>query len=307
MKLRDYSIVLIAATLITATPLFATELGDPAPELKVTEWLKGEPVVLADGKDKNVYVIEIWATTCPHSCACIPYLTEMQKKYQERGVVFIALSSERASTLKRFVAKMGAKMEYRVAVDQHQATAKQYMQGFQVNTIPHTFLIDKSGAVVWHGHPMHGLEKALDAVLAGTYDIEARRRVEEARRLMPSYIQKVRSAGRADEAAELGEKIITYGQGDALLMKEFAWTIVAKPGLAKRDLKLAMRAAQTAYDACEGKDAGIVDTYARVLFETGKREEAVEYQEKAVKLAEGQEFQKELQETLDMYRHLAGE
>jgi len=272
---RDLA-ALIAAILILPTQVRAAELGDPAPELKVAEWLKGDPVVLADGKGQNIYVIEIWATTC-------------------------------LETLKAFIEEMGSKMEYRVAMDQDETTAKAYMLGFRISTIPYAFLIDKSGNVVWHGHPLLGLEKALDALLAGTYDIEARRRIEEARRLMPRYIHMLRSASQADKAAELGEQILTDGQDDAMLMKELAWTVVAGPGLVNRDLELAMRAAQTAYDACEGQDAGIVATYARVLFENGKKKEAIEYQQKAVQLAEGLEFQKELQEALDMYMSMPGD
>jgi thiol-disulfide isomerase/thioredoxin len=307
MKPSRDLIVMMAGMLTAAAPVLAAELGDPAPELKVAEWLKGEPVVLADGKDRNIYVIEFWATTCPHCRAAIPCLTEMQKKYADKNVIFIAVSSENPETLKPFVEEMGLQMEYRVAVDQDQATAKAYMLGFRASTIPYAFVVDKSGNVVWHGHPMLGLDKALAAILGGTYDIEARRRVEEARRLMPRYIHMLRSSGQADEAAALGEKIVSDGQEDAMLMKELAWDIVAKPGLVNRDLKLAMRAAQIAYDACEGQDAGIVATYARALFENGKKREAVEYQQKAVELAEGLDSQKEFQEVLDMYTSLAGE
>ncbi len=293
--------------LVAAAPVLAADLGDPAPGLTIAEWLKGDPVVLADGKDKTIYVIEIWASTCPHCRAVVPRLTDMQKKYAEKDVVFIAVSAEELETLTAFVAEMGEKMEYRVAADQDQITSKVYMRGFRVSTIPRAFVIDKSGNTVWHGHPMFGLEKALDAILSGTYDIEARRRVEQARRNMPRYVHLLRSSSHADKAAELGEEIISDGQDDPMLMKELAWTIVARPGLVNRDLELAMRAAQIAYDACEGQDAGIVATYARVLFENGKKEEAVEYQQKAVDLAEGLEFQNEFQETLERYRGVAGE
>jgi thiol-disulfide isomerase/thioredoxin len=298
---------LLLMLLVASAPVRAADLGDPAPELRIAEWLKGEPVVLVDGKDKNIYVIEIWATTCAHCRAAVPRLTEMQKKYADQNVVFIAVSTEEAETLKAFVAEMGEKLEYRVAADQEQVTARAYMRGFRVGTVPHAFVVDQSGNVVWHGHPMFGLQKALDAILGGTYDIEARRRVEQARRSMPRYIHLLRSSSQTDKAGELGEEIISDGQDDPMLMKELAWTIVARPGLVNRDLELAQRAAQIAYDACEGRDAGIVATYARVLFENGKKKEAVEYQQKAVKLAEGLEFEQELQETLDAYRLVAGE
>src|SRR6185503_8736219 len=84
----------------------ALDLGDVAPELHVTDWLKGEKVDLAAGKDKHVYVIELWATWCPPCRDSSPHLSAMQKKYKDKGVVFVGLSGEEAAEVKPFVARM---------------------------------------------------------------------------------------------------------------------------------------------------------------------------------------------------------
>jgi thiol-disulfide isomerase/thioredoxin len=311
MKL-SHQLMLIATIGMLGTSALGQErgfaaLGKPARELQVAEWVKGDPVVLKEGVGKYIYVVEFWATTCIHSRGCIPHLTAMQKKYQDKDVVFISIAAEPVETVKAFVEKMGEEIGYRVAVDKDMATFKAYLPSVGVGTTPTAFLIDKSGNLVWYGHPMSGLDKTIEAVLAGTYDIESCRRRDMARVRLPGYFTTASSPSYADRADNIGEKIIEDGQSDIMLMNEFAWKIATQPGLIKRDLAMAMRAAQIAYDGCEGKDAGIVDTYARVLWESGKKKEAIEYQRKAVGLTDIEEFRQELEKTLAKYEKAAGE
>ena len=294
-------VLTIVAFAVAGGPALGIELGDPAPALAVAEWLKGDPVVLEQGKGKSIYVIHFWHTEAAVCRVAIPHLSDLQYKYRDKGVIIIAVGAEKADKVKAFVKLMGPKMAYRVALDREQTTYKQYMTAFQVNTVPHAFLIDKAGNIVWHGHWLRKLDENIQAVLDGTYDIEEARRAEQARLLVPQYLQMVKSVSRASKATPVGEQIITYGQKDAMVMNDFAWRIVDTPGLIVRDLKLAMRAAEAAYAACEGKDAAVVDTYARVLFESGRKKEAIEHQKEAVKLAGSKELREELQQTLERY------
>ncbi|MEK7713866.1 MAG: TlpA disulfide reductase family protein, partial [candidate division NC10 bacterium] len=91
----------------------ALELGDPAPELKIADWVKGTPITLASGKDKSVYVVEFWATWCGPCRTSIPHLTELQKKYKDKGLVIVGITDEDKTTVSNFVEKMGEKMDYR--------------------------------------------------------------------------------------------------------------------------------------------------------------------------------------------------
>jgi len=150
-----------------ATQAEAAQLGMQAPPLNAAEWIKGKPVDLAEGKNKNVYVVEFWATWCGPCRVSIPHLSEMQKKFRDKNVIFVGISDETAAKVKPFVEKMGEKMDYTVAVDKNRQTFGAYMGAFGVNGIPHAFVVDKAGAIVWHGHPMSGLDKAIEAALAG--------------------------------------------------------------------------------------------------------------------------------------------
>ncbi len=302
----SHQLLLIATIMAVSTPVLAGGLGDPAPQLKIAEWIKGDPAVLAEGRGKNIYVIEFWATTCPHSRGCVPHLTEMQKKYKDQGVVFAAISVEPAETVRAFVEKMGDQMGYRVGVDETRTTTLTYLNGVFINQIPHAFVIDKSGTMVWHGHPMSGLDKTIAAVIAGTHNIDTARRRAEARSLVTLYMELVKSPSKADKAGVVGNRIITQGREDFLLMNDFAWKIATEPGLMKRDLELAMRAVQAAHDETQGKNVEILDTYARVLNERGQKQAAIEYQRKAVELATNKDTRDALQKTLTKYEKKAG-
>lgn len=143
------------------------QLGMPAPPLQVAHWVKGQPVDLAAVRGRNVVVVEYWATWCPPCRASIPHLTELQQKFKERGVLFVGLSNEPLEKVKPFVAQMGDKMNYVVAIDDKDKTFAGYMGAFGVDGIPHAFVVDKSGAISWHGHPMAELEQAIEKALAG--------------------------------------------------------------------------------------------------------------------------------------------
>lgn len=161
--------LVFAAALATAPMLVSAKANKPdtptaAPELKVTEWVKGEPVTLSEGAGKNIYVVEFWATWCPPCRMSIPHLTKLQQKYAEKGVVIIGITDEKADTVKPFIKKMGEKLKYRIALDEKLETQEAYDKVFSFDTIPTAFVVGKDGKIAWVGHPMSGLEETLEAL-----------------------------------------------------------------------------------------------------------------------------------------------
>ncbi len=102
-------------------------------------------------------------------------------------------------------------------------------------------------------------------------------------------------------AYKLAEKYSEANKDNAMAQNELAWRIVTDPDIEQRDLDLAETIANRANAAAKGKDAGILDTLARVKFMQGKKEDAIALQEKAVKLAETNQ-QESLQKSLDSYK-----
>ena len=301
MKVIRWPLAVIVALLV-AGPARAGDLGEKAPPLTIKEWVKGDPVDVTKADGKNVYVVEFWATTCAPCRQSIPHLTEMQKKFKDKNVTFIGVSTDDAKTVsevKPFVEKMGDKMNYVVAIDKDGATSKAYMDAHYIMGIPHAFIIDQSGRIVWHDHPLASLEDSLEKVVDGKFDLAAAKKqmapIYEQRRhewtqgqYVEEYFRLVQSSGNEKEAAELGKKLLDVGKDNAGLMNWLAWDILTAEGIVSRDLKLALTAAEAANKATTGQNPAILDTYALALFENDQKQEAVNVQLKAVRLAKQQ-------------------
>ena len=314
----------LAGLLALSSAAVALDLGDDAPPLKVEKWVKGGPVDLKAGKDKTVYVVEFWATWCPPCRKSIPHLTEVQKKYKDKGVVVVGVSVDsgkgpRATRDKvgSFVEDQGDKMEYAIALDTtDQDTAKAYMEPFMLDGIPSAFIIDKAGklAFVGAGFPMEGFDKALDDILAGKYDLKAAQKADKERRAAIENAEKAQAAlekyfelandedTKAKDLEKAGNDALGLLGKNAEMLNEFAWRILTDEDISHRDVKFALKVAKAAYDACDGKNAAIVDTYARALWDNGQKKEAIDYQKKAVELgSEDEQAAAELKATLRKY------
>ena len=104
-------------------------------------------------------LIEFWATWCPPCRASIAHLNDLDKKYHDRGLEIVGVTSEDKTVVERFRAR--TPMHYAVALDADQALATE----FQVQAIPQAWLLDKEGRVVWSGHPMELDEQSIARVL----------------------------------------------------------------------------------------------------------------------------------------------
>jgi hypothetical protein len=205
---------------------------------------------------------------------------------------------------------MGDKMNYTVAIDKDEATAKAYLRAFEIGGIPHAFVVDQKGAIAWHQNPhpsLPRLDEVLDQVLAGKFDLAAakkltaerkklmaerqkealaeRQRAQLVAKQIEEYFRLVQSAGKEPQASKLGKKIIEDGHDNDSLMNHLAWEILTKEGIVSRDLKLALTAAEAANKVTKGESPSVLDTYALALFENGEKKKAVKVQTKAVELA----------------------
>ena len=178
MKLARFlaiSSLLVLASLSTAQLL---NIGDKAPELTVTTWVKGTPQTLGKG---NITVVEFWATWCGPCKQSIPHLSELAHKYKDKvnfvGVsVFESSPEDYTTKVPAMVKDFGDKMDYNVATEGPDTfMAKNWMIAAGENGIPAAFLIDQEGKIAWIGHPMDGLDTAIDRVLAGNNDTTAAR------------------------------------------------------------------------------------------------------------------------------------
>jgi hypothetical protein len=72
------------------------------------------------------------------------------------------VTKEDEQTVAPFLAEMGDRMDYHVALDNGEQTQAAFEAIAPIPGIPTAFIIDKEGKVVWSGHPMANLEDMLD-------------------------------------------------------------------------------------------------------------------------------------------------
>ena len=110
-------------------------------------------------------------------------------------------------------------------------------------------------------------------------------------------------AGRKDYkgAEELAIRLSEARKDGTMALNQLAWEVAISKDASEQELALAERIARRANDGSNGSNAEVLDTLARLLFLKGDSTAAIEFQEKAAKLAKGNR-QTQFQATLDSYK-----
>ncbi len=314
-------------------------IGDRAPSLSVLEWVKGAPVDLSRDAKKRIHVVEFWAVWCPPCKMSVPLLTDLQKKFK-KDVVIIGVTEADAgrntpSAIRGFVKERGDAMGYTVAIDTGKTT-ESYMVASGAMGIPHAFIIDKEGKIVWQGSPLEPeLEGVLTRMVSGTYDVEAAKVEQEVNQRLDQLnmfaqlgqwrnvwdglteVMKLDPAnGFALEALrdiaiqELDDTEAFRKWVDAHLktnknngraMRVLAATLWGTGDLSNRYPDLALQAAKAAYDQGRQREASSIAIYARALYEIGDLDRAIALQQDAVAVA-GESERDEIRGALEYYR-----
>ena len=157
MKLFLTFVLMWVWTVPMGSDLFArTEksmVGQSLPKLSV-QWLDKKP----DTEGKPM-IVEFWATWCPPCRSSIPHLNEIYTKYKDQGLQIVGITDEDRAKIKKFEKEVP--IEYAVALD---ANGK-YAKPFGIQGIPHAVLVDKTGKIVWEGHPMSLKESQIEELL----------------------------------------------------------------------------------------------------------------------------------------------
>lgn len=297
-------LVCVAFTALGEAQTAKFEIGAPSLPLTVKEWIKGGPVTMEPGK---IYVVEFWTTWSRACRELIPQVTQLQQKFRERGVVFMALTDEAPSIVNLFVKKMGERIDYAVGIDERDKLYQAYMNGFGVSGLPYIFVIDKDGLVVWYGDSMAILEKVLDELIAGKFNLQAAVKRDQFRILQQEYLTRINSPEERAMANQKAEEFLNAAAKEPTVLNDFAWSILTNPKVKYRDVALALRTAKLAFEASGGKNGHVLDTYARALSENGKNNDAIQIQKTAIGLARDEEQRIEFEANLRKYLRLARE
>ena len=221
---------------------FALDVGDKAPATRPKTQIKGEAV--KSFEKGKLYIFECWATWCPPCVASIPHLNELNQKMGSKGVVITGVNvwegeknPEAAKKVKDFVKAQDDKMSYAVAIGGDKFL-RDWLEAAKVDGIPHAFVINGDGVIVWMGHPMQLNEKLLGDLLTGTAAPEPEKNKSEKKTKdgtvkdeTSSTLEKLGEAlnNKNWDLAEkiLPEALLTLNARDQANLKESAEAIIA--------------------------------------------------------------------------------
>ncbi len=231
-------------------------------------------------------------------------------------------------------------VDYTLATDSANATTIAYLQAAGQGGIPCAFIVGREGLVEWIGHPMamddplsqvvagtydRGPAQAAfnaeqqpqrlmmaasrtitQAVEDGDYDTALTAleplitQMPEAAQLRLMKSQLLQQAGRHDEASGVLDALAQEKWDDEQLLNGLAWQIATNEENPNRDFSLALKLAERAVELTAEQDGSALDTLARVYFEKGDLETAIQWQQKAVEA--GGPYLEENQKTLEKYQ-----
>jgi thiol-disulfide isomerase/thioredoxin len=142
--------VFVAALLVGAVMLGWQDAGgDLIPEgttapLFIVERLAGPPVELSALKGK-VVVVNFWATWCPPCREEMPYLLQIVKDYEAKGVTLVAISNDDLAGQREAVANF---VKGHPGLEKYAALGRPEIGfAYQVKALPSVFIVDREGRI----------------------------------------------------------------------------------------------------------------------------------------------------------------
>ncbi len=134
--------------------------GRTAPPIRADGWINGDPPT-PESLANRVVLVEAWATWCGPCLRETPHLVELHRRFADRGVIFIGLTSENKSSLPRITQFL-------------KATGITWLNGWGANEtlnaletefLPSSYVIGANGQIVWDSSSRGTVEEALELAL----------------------------------------------------------------------------------------------------------------------------------------------
>jgi thiol-disulfide isomerase/thioredoxin len=144
--MRKHEVILVLACsfgLLVSQSARAVSAGATMPECALSPITGGQTAQLSQLKGKVTYV-DFWASWCGPCAKSFPFLNQMHQELKERGLQVVGVNlDENLDDGKTFLTNHPA--EFTVMADM--SADKQCAKDFDVQGMPSSYIIDKSGAV----------------------------------------------------------------------------------------------------------------------------------------------------------------
>jgi thiol-disulfide isomerase/thioredoxin len=128
-------------------------VGKSLPQMEL-DYLGTAPTL----KDRPL-IVEFWATWCGPCRTTIPHLNELYQKFHPKGLEAVGITDEDVASVKAF--QKDVTMDYPVGIDKDDKIGPV----LGIVSLPHALLVDKTGKIVWEGHPAKIEESQLEELV----------------------------------------------------------------------------------------------------------------------------------------------
>lgn len=128
------------------------KVGEVAPQLSITVWTDGKERSLKDYRGKSV-VLHFWGNWCGSCIPKVPMWNALEKKYADKGVVFIGIHSAgvKVEEAKGFMKKHG--LLHVTGIDNGMGRIEsETWKRFGVRVADTMIVVSKTGRIVFNGY-----------------------------------------------------------------------------------------------------------------------------------------------------------
>ncbi len=161
-------LIIIISIILTVGNTYAQsniKVGEQAPEIHITNWIKNIPV---DKELKNKYIVlEFWATWCAPCIAAVPHMNKLQQEFHQKDLYYLSMTDESAALIERILKRIN--FSSIVVTDTTKQTQINFGDGVKgLEAFPLTVLINKNGIIEWIGEPQNLNAKIMSKFLSNS-------------------------------------------------------------------------------------------------------------------------------------------
>ncbi len=143
--MRIASTALLCGLLVVSGLLTDAHAADQAPDFALKN-MDGKILRFSKVNENGPVLISFWSTWCKNCPAEMKHFQRFYEKYKDQGLTLLAISIDTSKTVSKVPQWVkGRRLTCPVLLD----TSNDVKRLFKVGPVPHTFLVDTSGKIVY--------------------------------------------------------------------------------------------------------------------------------------------------------------